>query len=99
MTISSVTNMNMIEFQNTLNQIHKIGKQIKIIPKNKDSRPNNLEKIYEIYISGSVISEISAGEAKDIRVDKNGNLRADDIKMHLLISGDRYNLKTRKVIK
>jgi cyanophycinase len=41
---------------------------------------------------------LDAGNAKNIRTDKNGNLRADDIKLHLLINGDRYNLKTKKVV-
>lgn len=41
---------------------------------------------------------LDAGNAKNIRTDKNGNLRADNIKMHLLINGDKFNLKTKDVI-
>jgi len=41
---------------------------------------------------------LDAGDAKNIRADEMGNLRAEDIKMHLLINGDRYNLKTKKVV-
>jgi cyanophycinase len=41
---------------------------------------------------------LDAGDAKNMRTDKNGNLGADNIKMHLLIKGDRYNLKTKKVV-
>jgi cyanophycinase len=39
-----------------------------------------------------------ASEARNIRTDDEGNLRADNIKMHLLLNGDKYNLKTREVI-
>ena len=41
---------------------------------------------------------LDAGDAKNMRTDKNGNFGADNIKMHLLIKGDRYNLKTKKVV-
>lgn len=41
---------------------------------------------------------LDAGNAKNIGTDKNGNLRADNIKMHLLINGDKFNLKTKDVI-
>ena len=36
---------------------------------------------------------------KDIREDKNGNLGISDMKLHVLISGDKFDMKTRKVIK
>ncbi|MCX6150548.1 MAG: cyanophycinase [Ignavibacteriales bacterium] len=39
-----------------------------------------------------------ATEANKITTDKNGNLSASEIKMHLLKSGDRFNLKTKSVI-
>lgn len=41
---------------------------------------------------------LDASTAKNINTDKNGNLRADNIKMHLLISGDKFDLKSKKVI-
>lgn len=41
---------------------------------------------------------LDAFNANNIRTDKNGNLRADNIKMHLLINGDKFNLKTKDVI-
>lgn len=41
---------------------------------------------------------LDAGDAKNIRTDENNNLSANEIKMHLLINGDKYNLKTKKVI-
>jgi cyanophycinase len=34
----------------------------------------------------------------DIKPDKNGNLSGHDIKMHLLVSGDRFDLKSKEVI-
>lgn len=41
---------------------------------------------------------IDGTEIKNIRTDKNGNFRADDIRMHLLISGDKFNLITKEII-
>jgi cyanophycinase len=35
----------------------------------------------------------------DIRIDKNGNLGITDMKLHILISGDKFNMKTKQVIK
>lgn len=37
-------------------------------------------------------------EAKNIREDKNGNLGITGMKMHLLINGDKFDLKTKQVI-
>lgn len=37
--------------------------------------------------------------AKDIREDKNGNLGITDMRLHVLISGDRFDMKTKQVIK
>jgi cyanophycinase len=36
---------------------------------------------------------------KNIREDKNGNLGISDMKLHVLISGDKFDMKTREVIK
>lgn len=46
----------------------------------------------------SQVMILDAGDAKNMRTDKNGNLGADNIKMHLLINGDKFNLKTKDVI-
>jgi cyanophycinase len=35
----------------------------------------------------------------DIREDKKGNLGISDMKLHVLISGDKFDMKTKKVIK
>ena len=35
----------------------------------------------------------------NIREDKNGNLGISDMKLHVLISGDKFDLKTKEVIK
>lgn len=37
-------------------------------------------------------------ESKNIRQDKRGNLGITDMKMHLLICGDKFDLKSKKVI-
>jgi cyanophycinase len=37
-------------------------------------------------------------EAKNVRVDKNGNLGITGMKMHLLINGDKFDLKSKQVI-
>jgi cyanophycinase len=42
---------------------------------------------------------LDAGEARNISTDRNGNLRADNIKMHLLINGDKFNITSKQVIK
>lgn len=39
-----------------------------------------------------------ATEAKNIHEDKNGNLAAFNIKMNILLSGDKYDLANRKVL-
>jgi cyanophycinase len=38
-----------------------------------------------------------AGGAENIKTDKSGNLSASDIKMHILVNGDRYNLRTKQI--
>ena len=39
-----------------------------------------------------------ATNCRDIRLDKNGNLGGENIIMHLLINGDRFDLKSKEVI-
>lgn len=56
------------------------------------------EEIFEV-LGESQVLVLDAEEVKDIRTDKNGNLRGDNIKMHLLINGDKYSLLSKKVIK
>ena len=38
-------------------------------------------------------------DGNNIREDKNGNLGISDMKLHVLISGDKFDMKTREVIK
>ncbi len=38
-------------------------------------------------------------DGNNIREDKSGNLGISDMKLHVLISGDKFDMKTRKVIK
>jgi cyanophycinase len=42
---------------------------------------------------------LDAEGCKNIRTDKNGNLGAEDLKMHIMISGDRFNLKNKEIVK
>ncbi len=37
--------------------------------------------------------------AHNIKLDKNGNLGGQNMRMHLLISGDKFDIKTKEVIK
>ncbi|HEX7357672.1 MAG TPA: cyanophycinase [Ignavibacteriaceae bacterium] len=37
--------------------------------------------------------------AKDVREDKNGNLGITDMKLQVLVAGDKFDMKTRQVIK
>ncbi|MCU0365109.1 MAG: cyanophycinase [Ignavibacteriaceae bacterium] len=39
-----------------------------------------------------------ATNCRDVRLDKNGNLGGENIIMHLLIDGDRFNLESKEVI-
>jgi cyanophycinase len=46
----------------------------------------------------SLVVVCDARHSKNIKVDKNGNLAAENIEMHILKSGDKFSLKTKKVI-
>ncbi len=39
-----------------------------------------------------------ATNCRNIKLDKNGNLGAENIRMHLLINGDKFDLNSKKVI-
>ena len=39
-----------------------------------------------------------ATNCRDIKLDKNGNLGGQNIRMHLLINGDRFDIKSKEVI-
>lgn len=53
---------------------------------------------FEVYGKNQVLV-YDPTNAKDIREDQKGNLGISDLKLHVLISGDKFNLKTKKVIK
>lgn len=55
------------------------------------------DDIFEV-MGESQVMILDGGDIKNIQIDKNGNFGAENIKMHLLIHGDKYNLKTTKVI-
>ncbi len=53
---------------------------------------------FEVYGKNQVLV-YDPTDAKEIREDKKGNLGISDMKLHVLISGDKFDLKTKKVIK
>lgn len=57
----------------------------------------NPDDTFEVIGSNQVLV-YDPTEAKNIREDKNGNLGITEIKMHLLIKGDKFNLNTKQVI-
>lgn len=57
----------------------------------------NPNETFEVIGSNQVLV-YDPTEAKNIRADKNGNLGITGMKMHLLINGDKFNLKTKQVI-
>jgi cyanophycinase len=46
----------------------------------------------------NTVMVLNAKNSINIKTDKNDNLSADDIRMHLLKSGDKYDLKNNKII-
>jgi cyanophycinase len=53
---------------------------------------------FEVYGSYQVLV-YDPTNGKNIREDKKGNLGISDMKLHVLISGDKFDLKTKEVIK
>lgn len=53
---------------------------------------------FEVYGSYQVLV-YDPTKSNNIREDKNGNLGISDMRLHVLISGDKFDLKTREVIK
>lgn len=56
------------------------------------------DEIFEVIGSYQVLV-YDPTSAKDIREDKNGNLGITDMKLQVLIAGDKFDMKTRQVIK
>jgi cyanophycinase len=57
----------------------------------------NPDDTFEVFGENQVIV-FDPTESKNVRVDKNDNLGINNLKMHLLINGDKFDLKTKKVI-
>lgn len=53
---------------------------------------------FEVYGSYQVLV-YNPTESNNIREDKKGNLGISDMKLHVLISGDKFDLKTKEVIR
>lgn len=49
-------------------------------------------------VGDATVMVFDATQARGIAADTNGSLSAADIRMHLLKSGDRYDLNTKNVI-
>jgi cyanophycinase len=58
----------------------------------------NPDDTFEVLGENQVIIYDATG-AKDITTDKNNNLSAHELKMHILMSGQKFDLNTRQVIK
>jgi cyanophycinase len=56
------------------------------------------DETFEVYGSNQVLV-YDPTDGKNIREDKNGNLGISDMKLHVLISGDKFDMKTKEVIK
>jgi cyanophycinase len=54
------------------------------------------DDVFEVLGENQVLVYDATG-ARNIKFDKNGNLSAENIKMHILSNGDKCNLKTREI--
>jgi len=57
----------------------------------------NPDDTFEVLGENQVII-YDATQASETKTDKNNNLSAHNLKMHILMSGDKYNLNTREII-
>jgi cyanophycinase len=57
----------------------------------------NPDETFEVLGENQVIV-LDASNCTNIKEDKNGNLGADNIKMNLLISGDKFDLNSKEII-
>ncbi|HSP87875.1 MAG TPA: cyanophycinase [Ignavibacteriaceae bacterium] len=57
----------------------------------------NPDETFEVLGENQVIV-FDATNSSNIEIDKNGNIGAEDLNMHILLSGDKFNLKTKEVI-
>ncbi len=55
------------------------------------------DETFEVFGENQVLV-IDPTVSENVRVDKNGNLGITNMKMHLLIHGDKFDLKSKKVI-
>lgn len=58
-------------------------------------KPDNT---FEVFGDNQVII-YDPTSSKDVHTDKNNNLAGSGLKMHILVNGDKFDLKTKKVIK
>jgi cyanophycinase len=57
----------------------------------------NPDETFEVLGENQVLV-FDATKSSNIEIDKNGNIGAEDLNIHILLSGDKFNLKTKEVI-
>lgn len=57
----------------------------------------NPDDTFEVFGNNQVLV-YDPTNSKNIREDKKGNLGISDMKLHVLISGDKFDMKTKEVI-
>ena len=57
----------------------------------------NADETFEVLGENQVIV-FDASDCSNIKLDKNGNLGAENLKMHILLSGDKFDIEHKEVI-
>ena len=57
----------------------------------------NPDETFEVLGENQVIV-FDASDCSEIKLDKNGNLGAENLQMHILLSGDKFDIKNKEVI-
>lgn len=57
----------------------------------------NADETFEVLGENQVIV-FDASDCSNIKLDKNGNLGAENLKMHILLSGDKFDIENKEVI-
>lgn len=58
----------------------------------------NPDETFEVLGENQVVV-FDASDCSNIKLDKNGNLGAENLKMHILLSGDKFDIENKEVIK
>ena len=57
----------------------------------------NPDETFEVLGENQVVV-FDASDCSNIKLDKNGNLGAENLKMHILLSGDKFDIENKEVI-